>query len=318
MIYPYQQKVYDELIKTLAAHKLSKEYQLPVNPRLNRLVIGSTGSGKSYLASYAAEVAGWKTFHINASGWIIIGARETPTWTYIIKWLLSMKDDEYGVIILDELDKIWGSESWTRYLRSELYCLIDGLIPPNYDGAEGIEGRLFSNEELVKKLSDMVIIGAGAFQEEVESNQIGFIKTIETTEKTSQDLSKLIQRELINRFQGTILQIPNLTSKDYNLMIEHLEGKVKPEFYVVIKEKASKMIENAVRDRLGARFVENVIGSILIDLVNEVGISDIFKKPEPKPPVIEMTEEELEDLWKLPTEEELRELQKRQTGVDSK
>jgi ATP-dependent protease Clp ATPase subunit len=318
MIYPYQQKVYDELIKTLAAHKISKNYELPVNPRLNRLVIGSTGSGKSYLASHAADVAGWKTFHINASSWIIIGARETPTWTFLIKWLLDLKDNEYGVIILDELDKIWGNESWTRYLRSELYSLIDGLIPPNYDGEQGIDGRLFNTKELQEKLSDIVIIGCGAFQEKVESNPIGFVTQEDKEGKTSNDLSKLIQRELINRFQGTILQIPNLANEDYKLMIQEIKDKVKPEFYKVIEEKTAKMIDNAVRDKLGARFIENVIGSILIDLVNEIGVSEIFKKEEKKPAYMELTEEELEDLWKLPTEEELRELQKRQIGVDSK
>lgn len=319
MIYPYQQKVYDELIKTLAAHKLSKSYELPVTPRLNRLVIGSTGSGKSYLAAHAAEVAGWKSFHINASGWVIIGAREVPTWNHLIKWLLDLGEAESGVIILDELDKIWGTESWSRYLRSELYALIDGLIPPNFDGEQGIDGRLFSSEELKYRLSNTIIIGCGAFQEAVESAPIGFITTPEPSEKTSDDLSKLIQRELVNRFQGAILQIPNLSRKDYNLMVEQLKDKVKPELYTIIKNKADKIVEGAVRDRLGARFIENIMADILMDLANEIGVSEVLKKPKLKPIVLtEEDLEELEDLWKMPTKEELEELHRRQIGVDSK
>lgn len=319
MIYPYQQKVYDELIKTLAAHKLSKSFELPISPRLHRLVIGSTGSGKSYLASHAAEVAGWKSFHINASGWVIIGAREVPTWTHLIKWLLDLGEAESGVIILDELDKIWGTESWSRYLRSELYSLIDGLIPPNYNGEEGIDGMLFSNKNLEERLNNTLIIGCGAFQEAVESAPIGFITTPEVTEKTSDDLSKLIQRELVNRFQGAILQIPNLSRKDYDLMVEQLKDKVKPELYTIIKGKADKIMESAVRDKLGARFMENIMADILMDLANEIGVSEVLKKPKPKPIVLTPEEaEELEDLWKTPSQEELEELHKRQIGVDSK
>jgi hypothetical protein len=268
MIFPHQKKAYDELIKTMAAHTLASKYDIKPRPRLSRIVVGPTGSGKSYIARNAAKAAGWPIFPMNVSGWIIEGARQEPTWKHLLEWAAGLDDKQTGLIVLDEVDKIWGTESWSQHLRAELYSLLDGGVPPSMTEYE-FHGRRWEIPEMEEILSRHLIVACGAFQESLGSDKIGF--GTEPDEPSQNELSKHLQKELINRFHGEIVKLPLLTRADYAEMVMSLKESMSPQIFERVLDLSANKIDDAVRDQQGARFVECLVTDVLLRIADTEG-----------------------------------------------
>jgi AAA+ superfamily predicted ATPase len=313
MIYNYQQASYQKLFRTAIAHKLAIGKKLPIQPRFHKLVVGPSGSGKTHLARRVGDIMNWRVLTINMASWIVLGARETPTWHYIGEWLSESEPDTPQMIILDEIDKVSGAESWTRYLRAEVYALIDGLVP------EQVRPKNIDEASFREAIQNTLIFGCGAFQDAFESkDSVGFISS-PTTPSSSNDLSKHLARELVNRFNTEIIILPDLKKEDYEEMIE----TVIPELPKNIRSKVTKIAKNnidqAIIDKAGARFIENIVSDAFLSNVD--GLIEEFERNEAKDEHQKQKEEilreentndgvdPLDDLWDL-TEEALEKLSK--------
>jgi hypothetical protein len=272
MIYDYQKDAYQKLFKTAIAHKIAMGKKLPVSPRFHKLVVGPSGTGKTHLAKTIAHVLGWRVLTLNMAGWIVLGARETPTWHTVGEWLSESHPDEPQMIILDEIDKVSSEDSWTRYLRAEVYSLVDGLVPPQV-----VPGNIES-ETLTECINQTLIIGCGAFQHAFESKpSAGFVSS-ENYPTISNDLSKHLARELVNRFDSEIIILPHLSEADYNRMIQEVLPHLPNDIAEIIKEISPQMIRDAITNKLGARFMENLIAAAYLENVDTV--IDIYEKFE--------------------------------------
>ena len=279
MIYSYQQSVYEALKRTAVAHQLSAKAPLPVKPRFHRLIVGPTGVGKSHIAEQIGKDMNWACMSINVSGWIVLGARETPTWHVIVNWLAD--GDKPKMIVLDELDKVYGEDSWTRYLRAELFSLMDGKIPMNEMSIECSDGespaaKMNKAEENLKKL---LVIGCGAFQHIFdEPPTLGFGEQKKEKQKASK-LAKSLQRELVNRFDANLLVLPALTKSDYRGMLDELEPHLPADAYEIVRRIGSTQIEEAVENQSAARFGENLLAAAFYELTKDHPV-------EPHPPEV--------------------------------
>jgi hypothetical protein len=272
MIYDYQQEAYQKLFRTAIAHKIAMGKDLPVSPRFHKLVIGPSGSGKTHLAKRVAQVLNWRVLTLNMAGWVVLGARETPTWHTVAEWLSESHPDEPQMIILDEIDKVWGQDSWTRYLRAEVYSLVDGLVPPQVI-PPNIGGDTFRDS-----IKQTLIFGCGAFQDAFEVKPTaGFSSTIDLP-SSSNDLSKHLARELVNRFDSEIIILPDLKENDYQKMVDEALPTIPDDIGKIIKRIAPKLIDQAVTNKSGARFMENLLSSAYLE--NVTSIMDIFDKLE--------------------------------------
>src|SRR5690606_14930802 len=79
---------------------------LPVLPRTHTLLIGPSGSGKSFLARALGQKLGLPVLVINVATWVITAAKSEP-WTIstIAEWLDRLPPGG-GVLALDEIDKL--------------------------------------------------------------------------------------------------------------------------------------------------------------------------------------------------------------------
>lgn len=272
MIYDYQEKAYQKLFRTAIAHKIAMGKKLPINPRFHKLVIGPSGSGKTHLAKRVGEVLNWRVLTINMAGWVVLGARETPTWHTVAEWLTESHPDEPQMIILDEIDKVWGQDSWTRYLRAEVYSLVDGLVPPQVV-PPNIGGDTFKDA-----IKQTLIFGCGAFQDAFEIKPTaGFTSSIDIP-SSSNDLAKHLARELVNRFDSEIIILPDLKHKDYEVMVEEILPRIPDDIAAIVKRIAPGLIDQAVSNKSGARFIENLLSSAYLENVGS--IIDIFERYE--------------------------------------
>jgi hypothetical protein len=280
MIYSYQRQVYEKLRRTVAAHKRSREHNMGVKPRFHRLVIGPSGSGKSHIAGLVGRELKWNVLEINTGSWIVLGAKETPTWKGVVEWLIE-SEGAPRMIILDEIDKIQGHDSWTRYLRAELFDLLDGKV------TQHTEDPAFPQALAQRFLQDTLIIGCGAFQEAFDQRpEVGF-NGKDQTPSTSRDIAKYLQRELVNRFDSELLILPELAREDYQKMISDIRPHVPSAAYDIIDSIAESKIDDAVANKTSARFVESLLASAFYELSADDIISGHVphKVEEEDPPV---------------------------------
>ena len=290
MIYAYQQPTFSKLVRTVAAYKRARECSMGVKPRFHRLLIGATGTGKSYLAGKVGRDLNWQVFEINMASWIVLGARQTPTWENLVVWLCNNAGLP-KIIVLDEIDKINGSDSWTRYLRAEIFDLLDGKV------TQQTEKEDYDLSVAAKSLNETLIFGCGAFQDAFEASpSLGF-KSEPNKPLTSNDISKHLPRELVNRFDSELLILPELTRKDYEKMLEDVRPNVPSAVYDHIEAMGAQQIELALDNKTSARFIENLVAQAFYTLsATDVTSPVPAKEPEPEP------EPEF-DPWELSGEE---------------
>jgi SpoVK/Ycf46/Vps4 family AAA+-type ATPase len=261
MIFTYQREVYESLLRSAKAHELALENKLPVKVRLNKLVVGPTGTGKSFLAEQVANMLDWPVFKINASSWIIWGAREEPTWRTFGNWVSRQNPKLPIIVILDELDKVSAgpvpSESWSRHMIAELLCFLDYSIPPQL---EDVQETPEDPEVLKEALARTIIFGCGAFQDYQTKKSMGF-REIEQAPQGLSDLSKHLPKELVNRF-SKVLVLPEMTREDYLASAEQTAKRLPQWDRKVYLSIAEDMVEQAITDKLGARFAELVLAEL--------------------------------------------------------
>lgn len=284
MIYDYQQATYDKLLRACWSHQRSLGVELEIKTRPHRLLIGPTGTGKTHLATAVAKTLNWDCLTINASAYVLTGARGEPTWHTIRDWITESQPRRPRVLILDEIDKTGGEESWCRMLRAELFSLLDGR-PAEQTGM---------TTNLEERLERLMIIGCGAFQGSFDAKPSMGFGSEPPLPLTQDQLHNHMQRELVNRFHQEILILPELSWRDYEVMMDSaiscLSGEDREHALRIGKTELPK----AVLGKVGARFPEALISAVF---------DEITRNETPSPwvaPLSSMTQEEEDEIWDTP------------------
>jgi SpoVK/Ycf46/Vps4 family AAA+-type ATPase len=237
-------------------------------------VIGPTGTGKSFLAEQVANALDWPVFKTTASAWIIWGAREEPTWKTFANWAGRQKPDVPIVVVLDEIDKIAAgavpTDAWSRHLIAEILGFLDYSVPPQLED----EQETPDDPEVLKEaLNRTIIFGCGAFQDYQEAKSMGF-REIEQTPRGLKDLSSHLPKELVNRF-SKVLVLPDMTKQDYLDSAEQTARRLQLADATSYMYLAQEMLDQALHDKLGARFAEVV----LAELFEQKAVEQLKKEP---------------------------------------
>ena len=121
-----QESAIEELVPIGRLAISGKTKFLQLKPRTHTLICAPSGSGKSFLMEQLGQLIGVKILHLNISTWQPYSAKSgNYTWDVVVKFL---QENEKGIILLDELDKLDGDNEWSQFIQLEVHELLDGRI----------------------------------------------------------------------------------------------------------------------------------------------------------------------------------------------
>lgn len=273
VILDHQKAVFDRLLAIGRACVSLSHENLPVRPRYHSLIVGSSGTGKTYLARAVADALGLAYYYISVSEWILLGCTgrgAQTTWKSIYHFLLSSNKHPGAVIFLDEVDKLTHDTSWLVHLRVEVFRLLDLQVPLDLVEDTDEPVNLQHYEDVQNMLRNRTfIIGAGAFQhlwEERATATMGFSHTTidQGPAPDANALARTLPRELVNRFRRELLILPSLTADDYHRMLDRAAAEM-PEFLRgTFLTLGRERVKAAVEMKQGCRFLEELMLDTLL------------------------------------------------------
>ncbi len=276
-LFAHQEKAFAEILATARVLYQNRWRDLPVKPRFNLLVTGGTGLGKTAMVRAVAQTLGIPIMALSTATWILVGASRrgaATTWPALVRFLL---EHRLGVIFVDEVDKISGPWEWSKYLRSEIFSLLDRTVPSDLtlDDDDCPSAATRQKERLSCRIAQrrlrrgMLIVAAGAFQpfwEESGQRRIGFADNDQGPAilPDSGALAHYLPRELVNRFRAKIIHLPPLGLRDYLGMLRETAQRLPLELKEPFLERGCESARAARDNRLGVRWIEEVITETLI------------------------------------------------------
>lgn len=273
----HQQVALDEIIARARAYYRGDWHALLIKPRWHSLLVAPTGTGKTAVATMAAETIGATLLRISAPGWMPCGATNRGVTETIKVIAEALAANDRTLLVIDEIDKISDNDNpWHGYIRGEIYELADGRWPT------GLRGRIDEDDAdqptamtkvLTKKLQSTVfMLGIGTFQGWFDSaltcRTMGFGAEMnpETEEISAEIIAQKLPRELVNRFNSSLIRLSELRPTDYHRIAKQAEYSLPERLRERFRAEVDARIQSAINDKKGVRFLEECMMEVLKNL----------------------------------------------------
>lgn len=273
VILPYQQFIFDRLcVIARSCLYIDRTSIQCIKLRANFLLIGPSGTGKTFLAEALSKEIGVPFLSVSISDWLLLGSSNrggSCTWPVIFEFLEKNKKSQGAIIFIDEIDKASHDSNWNAFLRAEVFSLCDYRLPLGLNDTDGdmINTQKIKEVESFLRYKTMIVAGA-AFQNIWENRStptMGFNPaTITDDPPELSDLTKFLPRELINRFSSEIFVLPQPTKLDYKIMIETMAENISATWKSKFLELGLSRLDQAVRHQKGARYAEEILLAAIV------------------------------------------------------
>lgn len=263
--------------------------------RLNPLIAGPTGSGKSFLVAQIAKECEAHYIKVTYGDWIVQGARSELPGT-LEKVMEAVVNHPRVLLHIDELDKVTSDPTrevtpWGRSVVSDIWNVLDYRLPEKMDS----ESVCLLGDDVTDTLDSMIhrrlwIVGSGTWQEifEAESEArpgVGFAPVCNTPSSNESMQEKIIRsniipRELTARFFGEILilQYPRSREEIEQLLqhfgVNELATKVGKTIDVSAIEKQIPFQGMRAFETLKTRLFTEQLGNSCWNVSDRKGFSD--------------------------------------------
>lgn len=292
----HQREALNEIVARARAYFAGDWRDLPIQPRCATLMVGPSGNGKTAVAAMATArlgaegVAGVSMIRVSAPSWIPSGANNRGTRETIRVIAEHVATHARTILVVDECEKICdrnGDNSWMTYCRAELYDLADGRWPtglnrPDGDADENDCPTTIPIDQLTQKLqSSVFILGIGTFQDWFDGANMrrtmgfGAEANPEKDDLSADIIAEKMPRELANRFNGTLIRLPELRADDYHRIAKEAENKLPELMREAYRAAVQRLLPGAIPAKKGVRFLEEAMMEVLKNLP---------PKPHPKKP----------------------------------
>lgn len=234
----------------------------PIKPRLDPLIVGPTGMGKSHLVRSVAEMLKVPLLRLSYGEWMVTGARCAQTTIARIHEFVT--SNPKGIIHIDEVDKarVAFTTEWSIYAYAEMFFLLDRNI------SQPAKNEQWTPELNAKLRHNFWIIGSGTWQvlwDTISKPSIGFGGIPDDNSAMLDTIRELVRqkeiipKEFLKRFCNELILIPPATEADYELAADAFGiGKLAKELGVTLD------YQSAVQSQGGARWLEETYASLLM------------------------------------------------------
>jgi ATP-dependent Clp protease ATP-binding subunit ClpX len=267
----------------------------------NTLLIGPTGSGKTFLAETISKNLGIPLAIVNTTSLTAAGYIGEDVSSVIERLWKDAGEDvqkaERGIIFLDEIDKNATAGGGTnnkdvsgKAVQQELLKILEGDIVKIYP--EGNKNNRKSGEAIEINTKDILFIAGGAFVGLKDSPGVT-IDALGHTNKTIKevpDTEELIKYGMIPEFIGRfpmIVELDEISKKDMVHIMTEPEDNIISQYKnlfdlssvsLSFDDKAiNKIAELALEKKTGARGLRNVLENIMMPYMFDI---DVYKHSE--------------------------------------
>ena len=217
---------------------------------------------------------------VSSTSWVPCGAHNRSVAETIATLAQAIAANDRTLLVIDEIDKIYhGDNSWQGYIRGEIFDLLDGKWPTGLKPPDDVSdddapppNESKWRELITTKLANTVfILGIGTFQDFFDSvgsrRAIGFGAADPADEEISAEIvAEKLPRELANRFNSSLIRLPELRPEHYRLIANEATETLPLRMRAAFREAVARRIDGAISAKKGMRFLEEAMLDVLKNL----------------------------------------------------